>query len=66
MRTLILSILLFTLFLIVLSTVVVNVSWAGISADNRIIYLDDDPNAPQEESVFVNCRDVNEPQPESI
>lgn len=66
MRNLMLSILLFTLFLMVLSTVVVSVSRADIFADNKIIYLNDDPNAPQAESVFVNyLDDANEPLPES-
>ncbi len=71
MKKLILNILLLASLLTVFSTAVANAN-SAIFADNRITYLNDDPNEPQPEAVlinsFINCfdEDPNEPQPESI
>jgi len=67
MKKLILNILLFTFLLMLLSTVVVNANLAAF-VGNKIVYLDDDPNEPQPEAVFIYCsdEDPNEPQPESM
>ncbi len=67
MKKLIFNLLLFTFLLTVLFTVAVNANSAAL-VDNKITYLDDDPNEPQPESTLTNCsdKDPNEPQPEAV
>jgi hypothetical protein len=58
------------LLILLLTAAVVNASWVGISADNGISYLSEDPNEPEPEPEFIGgligCldEDPNEPEPE--
>jgi hypothetical protein len=60
------------LLILLLAAAVVNAGWVGISADNGISYLSEDPNEPEPEPEFIGgligCldEDPNEPEPECI
>ncbi len=54
------------LLILLLTAAVVNASWVGISADDGISYLDEDPNQPEPEVAGFEYTDYDTSQYKSV